>query len=93
MLRDDSLTDAICRDPLAAPVTPRMKALATYTHKLTANPGAVTAADIEPMRAAGLTESEIADANYICGYFNMMSRLALGLGIEPEPGPPNLPVE
>lgn len=93
LLRDDNLTDAIFRDPLTAPVHPRMKAIATYTHKLTATPWAVTGGDIEPMRAAGLSESEIADVNYICGYFSMMNRLAQGLGIETERGFPNLPIE
>ena len=69
-----------------------MQAMARYAHKLTATPRGMTAFEIEPMRAAGLTEMEIADVNYICGYFNMMNRLAQGLGIEPSPGPPSLPV-
>ncbi len=91
-MHDDPLVDAIHRDPLAAPVNPRMKAIARYAHKLTLAPRAMTKSDVEALRAAGLTEMEIADVNYICGYFNMMNRLAQGLGIEPSPGPLSLPV-
>jgi alkylhydroperoxidase family enzyme len=61
--------------------------------KLTATPWAMTAGDLEPMRAAGLSEVEMADVNYICGYFNLMNRLALGLGVEPHAGMPIPPVE
>ena len=91
-MRDDPVVDAILRDPRAAPVSPRMKAIARYAHKLTLTPRAMAEPDIAVLRAAGVTEMEMADVNYICGYFNMMNRLAQGLGIEPSPGPPSLPV-
>lgn len=91
-MHDDPLVDAIHRDPLAVPVNPRMKAIARYAHKLTLTPRAMVDSDIAALRAASLTEMEIADVNYICGYFNMMNRLAQGLGIEPSPGPRSLPV-
>jgi len=45
------------------------------------------------LRGAGLSEVEIADVNYICGYFNLMNRLASGLGVEPHAGMSTPPVE
>ncbi len=87
------MVNAVLRDPVTAPVPPRMQAIAGYTVKLTATPWTMTAADLEPMRAAGLSEGEIADVNYICGYFNLMNRLAQGLGIEPHAGMPIPPVD
>lgn len=87
------MVDAVVRDPLMAPVPPRLQAIARYAVKLTGTPWAMTAAGLEPLRAAGLSEEEIADVNYICGYFNLMNRLALGLGIEPHVGMPIPPVE
>ncbi len=87
------MVDAVGRDPLAAPVPPRMQAMGRYAEKLTATPWTMTAADLGPMRAAGLAEGEIADVNYICGYFNLMNLLALGLGIEPHAGMSTPPLE
>jgi uncharacterized peroxidase-related enzyme len=87
------MVDAVVRDPLAATVPPRMQAIARYAVKLTAEPWAMTAADLDPMRAIGLSEVEIADVNYICGYFNLMNRLASGLGVEPSPGMAHPPIE
>jgi uncharacterized peroxidase-related enzyme len=87
------MVDAVLRDPLTNAVPPRMQSIARYALKLTATPWAMTAGDLEPMRAAGLSEVEMADVNYICGYFNLMNRLALGLGVEPHAGMPIPPVE
>ncbi len=87
------MVDAVLRDPVTAPVPPRMQAIAAYALKLTATPWAMAASDLAPMRAAGLSEEEMADVNYICGYFNLMNRLAQGLGIEPHAGMPIPPVE
>ena len=93
LVRDDAMVETILRDPLTAPVPPRMQAIARYAVKLTATPWAMTAGDLEPMRAAGFSEVEIADVNYICGYFNLMNRLALGLGVEAHAGMPTPPLE
>lgn len=87
------MVDAVLRDPLTAAVPSRMQAMARYTMKLTVEPWAMTAADLEPMRAAGLSEPEMADVNYICGYFNLMNRLASGLGIEPHAGMSTPPLD
>ena len=39
------------------------------------------ASDLEPMRAAGLSDREILDVNLITSYFAYVNRVADGLGI------------
>ncbi len=44
------------------------------------------AADVETLRGAGLSDAAIHDAAAVTAYFNFVNRLALGLGVELEPG-------
>jgi alkylhydroperoxidase family enzyme len=53
--------------------------------KLTAAPSRVGAADLAPLRAAGLSDAEIHDAVQVIAYFNYITRIADGLGTDPEP--------
>jgi len=55
-----------------------------YVEKLTLHPGSVTAADIEPLRAAGFDDRAIHDICAITSYFNFVNRIADGLGVELE---------
>lgn len=41
-------------------------------------------ADVEALRAAGLSEAEIFEAAFVTAYFNYTNRVAEGLGVEPE---------
>jgi uncharacterized peroxidase-related enzyme len=56
-------------------------ALARYVHKVTLAPGEVTEADIEDLRAVGLTDLEILDANNHTAHLNYTNRVANGLGL------------
>ena len=56
-----------------------------YTWKLTREPHSLTSADIETLRAAGFEDVDIADINLISAYFNMLNRVATGLGVEGTP--------
>lgn len=67
-----------------AELGPREVALLGYARKLTLTPGRVGPGDIEALRKAGLDDEEIVAANHIVGYFNMMNRIVLGLGVELE---------
>jgi len=60
-------------------------ALARYVHKVTLTPGEVTEADIEELRAEGLTDLEILDANNQTAHLNYTNRVANGLGLLSEP--------
>jgi alkylhydroperoxidase family enzyme len=44
----------------------------------------MTAADVETLRATGLTDEEISDAAQVVAYFNYINRIADGLGCELE---------
>ena len=56
-------------------------ALLRYAEKLTLHPGDMEAADVEALKAAGVPDGEILEANQIIGYFNYVNRLLNGLGV------------
>jgi uncharacterized peroxidase-related enzyme len=60
------------------------RALVTYAEKLTREPAAVDAADIERLRAAGFDDRAIHDLCAIVAYFAFVNRIADGLGVELE---------
>ena len=62
----------------------RMRALCGYALTLTRTPAAVSEADLAPLRAAGLDDRAIVDANQVVAYFNYVNRIADGLGVELE---------
>ena len=59
--------------------------LCDYAVKLTLDPGAMTAADLEPLRTAGFDDAAISIAVQVVSYFNYINRIADGLGVDPEP--------
>ena len=56
-------------------------ALLQYTEKLTLRPGEMVQADVEALKAAGVDDGEILEANQIIGYFNYVNRCLNGLGV------------
>lgn len=56
-------------------------AILHYAAKLTADPGSVTQADIERMRAAGLDDLDILHVNNQTAHLNYTNRVANGLGL------------
>ncbi len=65
-------------------MTPADRALCRYAVKLTRKAAPMTQADLAPLRAAGFDDRAIHDATQVVGYFNYITRIADGLGIEPE---------
>ena len=59
-----------------APLDARTRATLGFLEKLTLEPEQVTAADIGPLRAHGLTDAAIEDAIHVCALFNIYDRLA-----------------
>jgi len=59
-----------------------------FLEKMTLTPEAVTPADMEPLRAAGLTDEQIEDAIHVCACFNLIDRIAdaFDFAIPPESG-------
>ena len=75
---------AIARDWREAPLNPIDRALCAYAEKLTLTPAAMSAADIDALRAVGLDDVAIHDATQVISFFNYINRVADGLGIDPE---------
>jgi uncharacterized peroxidase-related enzyme len=59
-------------------------ALMRYAFQLTRTPAAVSAADIDRLRAAGLDDGRILEPNQVIAYFGYANRTVLGLGVTTE---------
>ncbi len=68
-----------------ATLSPRERALCDFAVKLTHLAAEVDESDIDALRAQGLTDTDISDAIQVIGYFNYVTRVADGVGIEDEP--------
>jgi len=56
-------------------------ALLNYARKLTLQPAAMVEADLAEMRAAGVSDGQILEANQVISYFQYANRTVLGLGV------------
>jgi uncharacterized peroxidase-related enzyme len=54
----------------------------SYAEKLTRHPQETNEQDVAELRSAGYRDEEILDINLIAGYFNFVTRVANGLGVE-----------
>jgi uncharacterized peroxidase-related enzyme len=59
-------------------------AMLDYAVKLTRSPGAMTAADVDALRAQGFDDRAIHDICAIAAYYAFVNRIADGLGVELE---------
>jgi uncharacterized peroxidase-related enzyme len=64
--------------------TRREQTILGYTRQLTQSPGEIREMSIEKMRAAGLDDGEILEANQVASYFAYVNRTVLGLGVTTE---------
>ncbi len=80
---DPALTEAVASGRFDD-VSGRIAALCRYAFKLTLRPWEMREDDITPLRAEGLSDREIVDANQVVAYFNYVNRVADGLGVELE---------
>lgn len=67
-----------------APLSGTDRALCDYASALTSKQGAMTEADLDRLRGEGLSDRAIHDAVQVIGFFNYITRVADGLGVEPE---------
>lgn len=68
-----------------AALSPRERALCDFAVKLTTAASAIEESDIDALRAVGLTDRDVSDAIQVIGYFNYVTRVADGVGIDDEP--------
>jgi uncharacterized glyoxalase superfamily protein PhnB len=81
LTKNPALALALKTDYTTAEVTPRQRAMLDYAVKLTRTPGAVREADLDPLRAHGLSDRDILDVNQVVAYFAFVNRIADGLGV------------
>ena len=67
---------AILADWQTAPIDEKLRATLGFLQKLTLSPAEVSAADVDRVRAAGVTDQAIEDAIYVCFIFSVLARLA-----------------
>src|SRR5436309_2295648 len=70
----------------AAPVDPKVRATLGFLARLTLAPADVRPADLQPLRAAGVSDAAAEDAIQVCVLFNIYDRLADSLSFY-LPGP------
>jgi len=75
---------AVVRDWRTAPLDEVDRALCAYAEKLTLDQPSVGADDIAALSGCGLDDRAIHDATQVIAYFNYITRVADGLGVEPE---------
>jgi len=72
-------------------LTGRERALCAWAEKLTRTPAGMSAADLAPLRATGLSDPDIHDAAQVVAYFNYINRIADALGTDLEDWMPPRP--
>lgn len=65
-----------------APVPEKVREMLGFLDKMTLNPKDLGPADVAPLREAGLSDEEIADAIHVSTAFNLINRMADALGWE-----------
>lgn len=83
--RDPYLADQVAVDWRKAPLSARMHAVVGVAVRLAVEPAAVTAADLDRLRAHGLTEDDVWDVGAIVSLFALSNRLAHWAAIPPNP--------
>lgn len=87
----DRWVGQIAADWRGAELSRMDRSLCDFAERLTRDPAVMTAAELEPLRAAGLDDRAIHDAAQVVSYFNYINRVADALGVDPEPWIPPLP--
>ena len=80
----DAFVHAVVRDWRTAPLSAADQALCSYAEKLTLHQDESGEADIDKLRAQGFDDRAIHDATQVIAFFNYITRIADGLGVEPE---------
>ncbi|HET9888072.1 MAG TPA: hypothetical protein VFR10_11210 [bacterium] len=80
----DALVHAVVRDWKTALLASPDRALCGVAEKLTQEPTGIRPRDLDVLREQGFDDRAIHDAVQIIGYFNLITRVAEALGVEPE---------
>ena len=83
---DPKLASHVLHDYTKADLDPMTKGMLDFASKLTRDPASMQKADVEALRALGLTDEQILSVVLITCNYNFMTRLADGLGVEVDSG-------
>lgn len=67
---------AVWADWRTAPVSEKLRATLGYLETMSLRPEALSADDLAPLRAAGVSDAAIEDAIYVCATFQIIIRVA-----------------
>ncbi len=81
LTNNPALVAALQQDYRSADISTRQRAMLDYADKLTRDPGALRAADMQALRTAGLDDRSILDLNQTVSYLAYVNRVADGLGV------------
>lgn len=70
------VADQVVADHRHAELTSRERAIVDFAVTVTREPAAVTEADLERLRAQGLSDADIWDAGAVAAFFNLSNRMA-----------------
>ncbi len=73
---NDNVVQAVLDDWQTAPIGEELRATLGFLQKLTLTPADVSPADVNRVRAAGVSDQAIEDAIYVCFVFSVLTRLA-----------------
>lgn len=80
------MTQAVLADWRTAPTSPEVRAMLEFLERLAQTPQDLSAADLQPLFAVGLDRTAIEEAVQVHLLFQVITRIADGLGFElPEP--------
>ncbi len=74
----------VVSDWTTAPLTEADRALCAHAVRLTHEQGSVTSEHLDQLRSLGFDGAALHDATQVVAYFNYITRIADGLGIDPE---------
>ena len=85
LTREPAAMQALLDEGIGTALPPRRRAIVDFAAKLTATPGAITGADLAPLRAAGLEDLEVLDLIHAIAMFANANRLMQSLGASVAP--------
>lgn len=80
--KDRTWIEALIREYSQVDLSDRVHRILDYSIRLTRTPRSLGSADIDGLREAGLSDSDVLEINMVASYFNFVNRIALGLGVE-----------
>jgi uncharacterized peroxidase-related enzyme len=78
---DKAVDQNVLTEENLAEQSDKARIMLPFLEKLTVSPESMEERDVEPLRAAGISESAIVDAIYVCMLFCTMNRMVDALGV------------